>query len=121
MSLPPSPLPSSSLLPRGALHLLVAEGRHHAATLRSHLGIGTAAAADTYSAAWNELRLILTATASSPATASTSEAALCLWETCARTAFVTKPWLGYRFQAAVDARIGCPVPQPVAMRASIAA
>ncbi|KAI3423183.1 hypothetical protein D9Q98_009408 [Chlorella vulgaris] len=109
--------------------LLVADEQHHAAfeaataatTLLSFLQFGTAAAADTYSAAWNELRLILTAITSSPATDITSEAALYLWEACARASFMTTPWLGYRFQAAVDARIGCLVPQPAAMRASTAA
>ncbi|KAI3423182.1 hypothetical protein D9Q98_009409 [Chlorella vulgaris] len=93
--------------------LLVADEQHHAAfeaataaaTLLSNLRFGTAAAAETYSAAWNELRLVVTATASSPATTITSEAVLGLWEACARTPFVTTPWLGYRFQAAVDARI----------------
>ncbi|KAI3431005.1 hypothetical protein D9Q98_009407 [Chlorella vulgaris] len=93
--------------------LLVADERHHAAfeaataatTLLSNLRFGTVAAAETYSVAWNEPRLVVTATASSPATTITSEAVLGLWEACARTPFVTTPWLGYRFQAAVDARI----------------
>ncbi len=91
----------------------MADEQHHAAfeaataatTLLSHLRFGTAAAADIFSAGWNELRLVVTASASSPATDITSEAALCLWEACARAAFVSTPWLGYRFQAAVDARI----------------
>ncbi|KAI3430732.1 hypothetical protein D9Q98_005318 [Chlorella vulgaris] len=51
------------------------------------------------------MRLVVTATASSPAIAIISEAALCLWEACARAAFVTTPWLGYRFQAAIEACI----------------
>ncbi|KAI3430733.1 hypothetical protein D9Q98_005319 [Chlorella vulgaris] len=104
-----------SLLERciSCCRLLVADEQHHAAfeaataatTLLSHLRFDTAAAADTFSAGWNELRLVITATASSPATTITSEAVLGLWEACARTPFVTTPWLGYRFQAAVDARI----------------
>ncbi|KAI3430731.1 hypothetical protein D9Q98_005317 [Chlorella vulgaris] len=93
--------------------LLVAEGQHQAAfeaataatTLLSFLRFGTAAVAETFCAAWVELRLILNSTASSPATDITSEGALCLWEACARAAFFATPWFGYRFQAAIEAHI----------------